>query len=97
LRSAADVDITIDGGVSWINLLRWNEDHLGEHVALSLATYAGQTAQARFHYYTSEPSPWDFYWQVDDVVIAGEGEPIPEPAGLGLLGMALLAARRKRT
>ena len=37
---------------------------------------------------------------IDQVVIDTiclEGEPIPEPAGLGLIGLALLAVRRKRS
>jgi MYXO-CTERM domain-containing protein len=100
----ADVDITTDGGSNWINLLHWETEHGPyEHVTLPLGAYAGQNAQVRFHYYNPvDFQPWDWYWQVDDVVIAtagggGGGSAIPEPAGVGLAAIGgLLFVRRRR-
>ncbi len=71
----ADTDISTDGGASWINLLRWHEDHgtfsgwPGVHVSLDLSAYAGQTAQIRYHYYEPTSGFYDWLWQVDNVVV----------------------------
>jgi MYXO-CTERM domain-containing protein len=100
----ADVDITTDGGSNWVNLLHWETEHGPYlHITLPLGAYVGQNAQVRFHYYNPvDFQPWDWYWQVDDVVIAtagggGGGSAIPEPAGVGLAAIgALLFVRRRR-
>jgi len=62
-----DVDISINGGVSWTNELSWNEDHYdpGEPVSIDLADYAGETdVIARFRYYGDG---WDWWAEVDDI------------------------------
>jgi len=40
-------------------------------------------------------SGWDFEGQADNLVITGRGQLIPEPAGLGLIGLAMMALRRR--
>ena len=69
----ADVDISIDGGATWTNLLRWDSDHSpdgpGEPVSLDLTAYAGQTSvMIRFHYYVAT---YDWWWEVDQVRVRG--------------------------
>jgi len=70
----ADVDISIDGGSSWTNLLHWNSDHSaygpGESVDINLGAYLGETnVMIRWHYYADS---WDYYYEIDDVYIYGE-------------------------
>lgn len=69
----ADVDVSIDAGTTWINLLRWDEDHSpngpGEPVSLDLTPYAGQSdVMIRFHYHVAT---YDWWWEVDHVRIRG--------------------------
>ena len=69
-----DVDISIDGGSSWTNLLSWNEDHgtfrgvPGEAVSLDLGAYVGESdVMLRWRYYDPTTFDWDWYAQVDNV------------------------------
>ena len=85
---AAEVNITIDGGANWTNLLTWMEDHSaygpGESVVLDLSAYVGNMAQIEFRYYGDG---WDWYYEVDDVAVKGFGEainPCPQPAFLDI-------------
>ncbi len=69
----ADVDVSADGGSTWTNLLRWDEDHSaygpGEWVTLNLTPYAGQDdVMVRFHYYVAT---YDWWWEVDQVNVHG--------------------------
>lgn len=98
-----DIDISTDGGANWDNLLSWNEDHggffglPGEHVMLDLSAYAMAGVQIRFHYYNPQTNDFDWYVQIDNLLI--EGSPladIPEPAGILLVGVGLLALARVR-
>ena len=66
----AAVDISLDGGVTWTNLLFWDEDHTGEHVEIDLTPYVGNdNVIIRWHY---GDATWDYYWEVDDVHIYGK-------------------------
>lgn len=72
-----DVDVSTDGGVSWSNLLSWNEDHggfrspPGEFVSLDLSPYLGEDeVQLRWRYYDPNTGDWDWYAQIDDVDLA---------------------------
>lgn len=90
------LDVDINAGAGWVNLLRWNEDHggfyapPGEDVSLDLSAYGGSNAQIRFHYYDPNSGDWDWYVQVDNVVVT------PAPGALALLGLGGLAATRRR-
>jgi hypothetical protein len=79
-----DVDLSLDGGATWpINLLhREGADYRGpETVALAMPDAAGESnVRVRFHYTGS----WDYWWQVDDVLI-GEVPICTPPADGGLL------------
>jgi hypothetical protein len=95
----AEVDIDASGGGGWINLLSWNEDHgdsffrpIGEAVSLSLDAWAGEDVRIRFHYFDPGVSDWDYYWQIDDVVVT----PAPGAGVIAVLGAGLLSARRRR-
>ena len=89
----ADLDIKIGG--NWVNLIHWNEDHgtfqgwPGVHVSQDLSAYAGQSAQLRWHYYEPSAGGYDWWWQVDNVVVT------PEPAAFALLGLSLALLRRR--
>ncbi len=75
-----DVDILVSGSSDWVNVLRWNEDHgtfrgtPGEFVTLELDEYLdGATSfQLRWHYYDPNTGDYDWYAQIDDVVVLGE-------------------------
>jgi uncharacterized repeat protein (TIGR01451 family) len=64
---SADVDISLDSGSSWINLLHWNFDVIGPHTEyVDLTPFAGQTGVLiRFHYMDTGTSAW--FWAIDDV------------------------------
>lgn len=90
-----DLDISNDHGVTWKNLLRWRENHgvpyssMGETVAVDLSSNAGAEFMLRWHYYTTESAPWDYYAQIDQVTIGSSCYPIPDG---GLLVGAVLDA-----
>jgi len=79
------------GPIDWG--LRWT----GDHVASLQGSYAG----GKLIVNASEPFDPNvniFYNAGDNYTYVGfETAPIPEPAGLGLIGMALLAMRRRRS
>jgi PKD repeat protein len=67
----ADVDASIDGGTTWTNLLRWDEDHgaygPGEAVTLDLTQFQGEPSVIiRFHYWIGT---YDWWWEVDQVQV----------------------------
>ena len=84
-----NVDISTDGGGNWTNMLSWNEDHggfrstPGEQVVLDLTPYLDGTDNniIRWHYFDPDTSDWDWYVQIDDVIL---GECI-SPSGGGLV------------
>jgi hypothetical protein len=44
---------------------------------VDLTPYAGSSFQLRWHYYTNEQEPWDWYAQVDEIKIGASCDPIP--------------------
>ncbi len=107
-RDFFEVDVSTNGAAGpWTNLLSWNESHgtfrdvPGEAVNLDIASVVGQAnVMFRFHYFDPVVGgDWDWYAQVDDVVVnATQGGPppsiveVPTLSELGLAGLALLLA-----
>lgn len=101
-----DLDISTDGGSTWSNVLRWNEDHQGgdgspgELVLVDLTPYLSSQTRLRWNYY--DPSDgWDWYVQLDDILVTtgGADAEVPEPGAFGLLAAglgALLLGRKTR-
>ena len=89
-------DIDINTGTGWANLLHWNTDHggfystPGEDISISLAGYAGSSAQLRFRNADPSSNDWNWYVQIDNVGVT------PAPSALALLGLGGLAAARRR-
>ncbi len=77
------VDVSVDGGTTWTNVLHYEkQDYYGPRTeTVDLSAYVGETTVTlRFHYVAPG---WDWYWQVDDVVVSatgGAGEPISDVA-----------------
>jgi hypothetical protein len=75
------VDVSTNGAAGpWTNLLNWNEDHgtfrgtPGEAVNLDIASVTGQAnVMFRFHYFDPNTGDFDWYAQVDDVVVTATG------------------------
>ncbi|MGB3717449.1 MAG: M4 family metallopeptidase, partial [Candidatus Promineifilaceae bacterium] len=66
-----DLDISTDGGITWTNLLSWNEDHGAEDVSIDLSAYAGMSDLIlRWRYYDPNVEDWDWSAQVDDVSLS---------------------------
>lgn len=72
-----DLDVSIDGGANWTNLLSLNEDHggfrspPGEMVTVDLTAYLGEKdVQLRWRYYDPNAGDWDWYAQLDDAALA---------------------------
>ncbi|HET9032090.1 MAG TPA: choice-of-anchor J domain-containing protein [Dokdonella sp.] len=104
-----EVDVSTNGAAGpWTNLLSWNEDHgafratPGEAVNLDIAPYVGQAnVMFRFHYFDPNTGDYDWYAQVDDVVVSAVGGgggtplapaqvlPISSPSMLAALGLLL--------
>ncbi|TCC44666.1 peptidase S8 [Kribbella capetownensis] len=76
----ADVDLSIDGGATWANVLTQAADIRGlKDIAIPQA--AGKSAvQVRFHYYDAQ---YEWWWQVDNVLIGSQVT--CEPAGGGIV------------
>lgn len=94
-RDFLDLDITTDGGATWTNVLRWNEDHgslrsvPGEFVSIELDEYLGgaTSMQLRWHYYNPNTGDWDWYAQIDEVQVLYEGvQWLTMEPGQGILG-----------
>jgi hypothetical protein len=80
---ALDLDIKNVGDLGWTNISHWTTDHgtlnglPGETVTVNLTSYITGNFQLRWHYYTPEVDPWDWYAQVDEVSIGGGCAPTP--------------------
>ena len=78
-----DLDIMNVGDMGWTNISHWTTQHgaasglPGEIVAVDLSSYITANFQLRWHYYTPESSPWDYYAQVDEVGLGVDCQPVP--------------------
>lgn len=93
------VDVSLNGGASWIELLRWNEDHgsffdqggvvTGENVTLELTPFVRRDQEiiVRWRYYdVGAGLPQDWYAQIDDVEIqTTNARPVASPDEAELL------------
>ncbi len=79
-----NLDISTDGGNSWVNMLSWNEDHpvgglqnaTGELVSVDLTHYAGEDdVKLRWHYFDPNSNDWDWYAQIDDLSLVCDNVP----------------------
>jgi len=75
-RDFLNLDLSTDGGSTWVNMLSWNEDHpvggllnnTGEAVSIDVSDYVGEAnVKLRWHYFDPNSGDWDWYAQVDDV------------------------------
>ncbi|MFG1660064.1 S8 family serine peptidase [Micromonospora chersina] len=79
----ADVDLSLDGGTTWSNVLRQAADVRGPRVTeVPIPQAAGQAqVRVRFHYYDAS---WEWWWQVDNVLIGSRIICKPVDGGLVL-------------
>ena len=76
--SVGDVDLSLDGGVTWANVSHYTSSTVAGHQKIELAQAAGKnTVRIRFHY----TGTWAFYWQLDNVLL-GTDTCDPVPGGL---------------
>lgn len=75
----ADVDLSIDGGATWSNVLAQTTDARGvKEIAIPQA--AGKSAvQVRFHYYDAS---YEWWWEVDNVLVGSQITCVPTGGGL---------------
>jgi len=78
-----DVDVSVDGGTSWTNVLSWNEDHPdagangvvgdGEDVVIDISSVAGNQPSViiRWRYYdpAGPSTSLDWYAQIDNAAL----------------------------
>jgi hypothetical protein len=68
-----DIDVSVDKGATWANLLSWNSDMGTTDVSLTLDTYDGEpSVRFRFHYYCPGCG-WVWYAQVDNFELTADG------------------------
>jgi hypothetical protein len=97
------VDYSLNGGGSWVNILTWAEDHgtfrgtPGVDVALDLSGADGSSdVTVRFYHFDTAANDWNWYIQVDDMVIEGDtgggdgGGAVPTTTGIGIALMVLV-------
>jgi MYXO-CTERM domain-containing protein len=100
-NQTALVDVSFDGGATFTNVLTWtsreaeptfHDDNVNESVSLDVTLPNGVSSMhVRFGLTDAEN---DWFWAVDNVDVTGVV--VPEPAGLGLVGVAGLAMLRRR-
>lgn len=78
----ADVDLSLDGGTTWTNVLRQAANFRGPRVTeVPIPQAAGKDqVRVRFHYYDAQ---WEWWWQVDNVLIGSQV--ICQPVNGGLV------------
>ncbi len=77
----ADVDLSIDGGTTWTNVLTQATADARGVKEIAIPQAAGKSAvQVRFHYYVAS---YDWWWEVDNVLIGSQIN--CEPIGGGLV------------
>lgn len=76
-----DVDLSIDGGATWTNVLRQETDVRGPKVTeIPIPQAAGKAqVQVRFHYYDAS---YEWWWEVDNVLIGSQVTCVPVDGGL---------------
>ncbi|MFJ6433990.1 S8 family serine peptidase [Streptomyces sp. NPDC091416] len=64
----ADVDLSLDGGTTWTNVLRQTADVRGPRfTSIPIPQAAGRSdVRVRFHYYKAN---FDWFWQLDNVFV----------------------------
>lgn len=82
--TVAEVDISKNGGTTWVNVWRQKVDFKGP-VTLDISAQAANQSnvKVRFHYKAN----WEYYWQIDDVQLTG----LTAPAAPTMLAAALAA------
>ncbi|MFI7217290.1 S8 family serine peptidase [Micromonospora maritima] len=77
----ADVDLSLDGGTTWSNVLRQAADVRGPKVTEVPIPQAANQSQVRvrFHYYDAS---WEWWWEVDNVLIGSKLVCKPVSGGL---------------
>jgi len=77
----AAVDVSADGGATWVNVVTWSTADLRGLFSQDVTAILGGSTQARvrFHYYAPG---WDYWWEVDDVVLGNPVCNAPADGGL---------------
>lgn len=93
------VEISTNGGGSWSTLWSTQADTggfgslPGASQTIDISAYGGNTVNIGFHYYDPNTGDWDWYVEVDDVVV----DAVPAPGAAALLGLGgLFMGRRRR-
>ncbi|WBB68530.1 S8 family serine peptidase [Micromonospora sp. WMMD812] len=78
-----DVDLSLDGGATWTNVLQQAADARGPRVTeIPIPQAAGKAqVQVRFHYYDAS---FEWWWEVDNVLIGSQVTCVPLDGGLVL-------------
>ncbi|MFI6938462.1 S8 family serine peptidase [Streptomyces sp. NPDC050418] len=79
----AEVDLSLDGGTTWTNVLQQKADARGPKMTeIPIPQAAGKDqVKVRFHYYEAS---YDWWWQVDNVLIGSKVTCVPVDGGLVL-------------
>jgi len=87
--SELDFDISTDGGNTWITIFPQDLNTTGDcgtlygtpgcSVSGSIASYlpSSGTFQLRWHFYNTDPNAWDWYTQIDDVLLGAGCAKVP--------------------
>ncbi|MGH8402083.1 MAG: carboxypeptidase regulatory-like domain-containing protein, partial [Gammaproteobacteria bacterium] len=86
--SELDLDISTDGGATWTNIQAFNTG-TGEcgslyatpgcNISVDIGSYlpGSGTFQLRWHFYSTSTSAWDWYAQIDNILLGAGCSPIP--------------------